>query len=125
MSLRQPPKYLDLFRIRLPLPGLVSILHRISGAAMFLFAWALLWALHTALQSADSFDRVRALADHWLAKLFLIAMVWAFLHHLLAGVRFLLIDVHVGVGLAAARALSWAVLATSLVLTVALGVRLW
>jgi succinate dehydrogenase / fumarate reductase cytochrome b subunit len=125
MPARQPPKYLNLFRIRLPVPGLVSILHRISGAAMFLFIWALLWLLQLSLQSEEGFQQVRTMADHWLAKLFLIAMLWAFLHHFLAGLRFLLLDVHVGVGLAAARALSWAVLAVSLGLTVVLGALLW
>lgn len=125
MPARQPPKYLNLFRIRLPVPGLVSILHRISGAAMFLFIWALLWLLQLSLSSEDGFEQVRALTDHWLTKLFLIAMLWAFLHHFFAGLRFLLLDVHLGVGLAAARALSWAVLATSLVLTIALGALLW
>jgi succinate dehydrogenase / fumarate reductase cytochrome b subunit len=125
MPVRQPPKYLNLFRIRLPLPGVVSILHRISGAAMFLFIWVLLWLLQLSLKSEDGFEQARALTDHWLTKLFLIAMLWAFLHHFFAGLRFLLLDVHVGVGLAAARALSWAVLALSLLLTIVLGAWLW
>lgn len=92
---------------------------------MFLFVWALLWPLQLSLQSEDGFQQVTALADHWLLKLFLIAMLWAFLHHFFAGLRFLLLDVHVGVGLAAARALSWAVLAISLALTIGLGAWLW
>jgi succinate dehydrogenase / fumarate reductase cytochrome b subunit len=125
MPARQPPKDLNVFRIRLPVPGVVSILHRISGAAMFLFAWALLWLLQMTLESSDSFEQVGMLADHWFAKVFLIGMLWAFLHHFFAGLRFLLLDVHVGVALPAARALSWTVLAISLTLTVVLGAWLW
>jgi succinate dehydrogenase / fumarate reductase cytochrome b subunit len=125
MSRRRPPKYLNVFRIRLPVPGLVSILHRISGAALFLFAWAPLWVLQTTLESAEGYRQVAGIADHWIAKLFMVAMLWAFLHHFFAGLRFLLLDVHVGVGLATARALSWAVLAVSLALTILMGAWLW
>jgi succinate dehydrogenase / fumarate reductase cytochrome b subunit len=125
MPARQPPRYLDLFRIRLPIPGFVSILHRVSGAFMFLFCWALLWLLQMTLQSAESFEQVQALAEHWLARVFGIAMLWAFLHHFFAGLRFLLLDVHVAVDLGPARATSWAVLAASLGLTAAIGAWLW
>lgn len=125
MSTHQPPKYLNVLRIRLPVPGFVSILHRVSGAFMFLFCWALLWLLQMTLQSEQSFERVRALADHWLAKTFLVAMLWAFLHHFFAGIRFLLLDVDVAADLAPARATSWAVLALSLGLTVGIGAWLW
>lgn len=125
MLAKQRPKYLDLFRIRLPLPGLVSILHRISGAAMFLFAWALLWLLQMSLHSPESFADAVAIANHWLVKLFLIGMLWAFLHHFFAGLRFLLLDVHIAVELAATRNLSWAVLALSLGLTLMIGARIW
>ncbi len=119
------PKYLDLFRIRLPLPGLVSILHRISGAALFAFAGVLLYLLQESLRSPESHAHFTALVDHWLMKLFLIGMLWSFLHHFFAGLRFLLLDVHVGVDLQPARASSWAVLIVSLLLTAILGVRLW
>jgi succinate dehydrogenase / fumarate reductase cytochrome b subunit len=121
----QRPKYLDLFRIRLPLPGLVSILHRISGAALFAFAGALLYLLQEGLQSSQSHAHFTALTSHWLVKLFLIGMLWSFLHHFLAGLRFLLLDVHVAGDLRATRAASWAVLAVSLLLTAVVGVRLW
>jgi succinate dehydrogenase / fumarate reductase cytochrome b subunit len=69
--------------------------------------------------------RFRALVDHWLAKLFLTGMLWAFLHHFFAGLRFLLLDVDIGSELATTRAMSWSVLGTSLVLTVVLGACLW
>ena len=125
MSVRTRPKYLDLVRIRLPVPGFVSILHRISGAALFLFAGVLLYLFQLSVQSAESFEHLRALAGHWLVKLFLTGMLWALLHHFFAGVRFLLLDVHVLGDLRQARATSWIVLAVSLVLTVALGACIW
>jgi len=125
MIASQRPKYLDLFRIRLPLPGIVSILHRISGAALFAFAWALLYLLQESLRSAESHARFAALTGHWLVKLFLIGMLWAFLHHFFAGLRYLLLDIRVADDLGPARATSAAVLAISLALTALLGVMLW
>jgi succinate dehydrogenase / fumarate reductase, cytochrome b subunit len=125
MIARQRPKYLDLFRIRLPLPGLVSILHRISGAALFVFAGALLYLLQESLRSPESHAHFAALTDHCVVKLFLIGMLWSLLHHFFAGLRFLLLDVHVASDLGATRAMSWAVLIVSLLLTAILGVWLW
>jgi len=125
MIASQRPKYLDLFRIRLPLPGLVSILHRISGAALFAFAGALLYLLQESLRSAQSHAHFAALTGHWLVKLFLIGMLWAFLHHFFAGLRYLLLDIRVADDLGPARATSAAVLAISLALTAILGLMLW
>lgn len=121
----QRPKHLNVFKIRLPLPGLVSFLHRISGAGLFLFGWALLYLLQLSLSSAESHAQFTALTGHWLVKLFLIALLWSFLHHFFAGLRFLLLDVHVGHKLPAARATSWAVMIVSLACTAVLGLWLW
>jgi succinate dehydrogenase / fumarate reductase cytochrome b subunit len=125
MIASQRPKYLDLFRIRLPLPALVSILHRIGGAALFVFAWALLYLLQESLRSQESHAHFQALIGHWLVKLFLIGMLWSFLHHFFAGLRLLLLDIQVAGDLGSARATSLAVLAISLALTALLGVMLW
>jgi succinate dehydrogenase / fumarate reductase cytochrome b subunit len=122
---RTRPKYLDLTRIKLPLPGLVSILHRISGFGLFLFLPLLLWLLQSSLASPDSYVRYRSAIAHPLMKLVLIGLLWAFLHHLFAGVRFLMLDVHYGTELAAARNTSRAVLAISILLTIILGAWLW
>ena len=125
MIASQRPKYLDLFRIRLPLPALISILHRISGVALFVFAWVLLYLLQESLLSPQSHAHFQALTGHWVVKLFLIGMLWSFLHHFFAGLRFLLLDVHVASDLKSTRAMSVAVLAISLALTAVLGVMLW
>jgi len=125
MIASQRPKYLDLAKIRLPVPAFVSILHRISGAALFLFAGVLLYLFQESLQSPESYVRFRDVADQWWMKLFLIGMLWALLLHFFAGIRFLLLDIHVFGDLKQARATSWVVLGMSLLLTVILGIRIW
>ena len=124
--LKRRPVYLDLTRIRLPLPGIVSILHRISGALLFLIGIPLLLcSLAASLHSNDSFAELKAAFGHPLAKLALIGMLWAYVHHFFAGIRFLLLDTLQGIDLPSARRSSVAVLAVSLALTLIIGVRLW
>ncbi|MTD32747.1 succinate dehydrogenase, cytochrome b556 subunit [Paludibacterium denitrificans] len=115
----------DLAAIRLPLPGIVSILHRISGVALFFSLPLLIYLLHGSLSSADAFETYRAVVSHPLMKIVLIGLLWAYLHHFCAGIRFLLLDIHKGLDLQTARATAKTVLAVSLALTVILGVSLW
>jgi succinate dehydrogenase / fumarate reductase cytochrome b subunit len=119
------PKYLNLLQIRLPVPGLVSILHRVSGTALFLMLPVLLVLFELSLESPQTFARFKAAFSHWAIKLLLIGLVWAYLHHLCAGIRHLALDLDYGTELATARASSWAVLAISAVLTVAVGAVIW
>lgn len=119
------PKHLDLTKIRLPLPALVSILHRASGAVLFLFIWLFLYGLERSLASPQDFAALRGMFAQPLVKLLLLGLLWAYLHHLCAGIRHLAMDVHYGTELAAARASSWAVLVVSIALTLAAGVMLW
>jgi succinate dehydrogenase / fumarate reductase cytochrome b subunit len=120
------PVYLNLPRIRLPLPGIVSILHRISGALLFLIGIPLLLAgVACSLASPASYAQLTAVAAHPLAKLVLLGFAWAYLHHFFAGIRYLLLDVHQGIELAPARRSSVIVLVVSLALTLVVGVRLW
>lgn len=122
---KQRPKHLDLAKIRLPVPGIVSILHRVSGVALFLSLPLLIYLLHGSLSSAEDFERYRAMVGHPLMKLVLIGLLWALLHHLCAGIRFLFLDIHKGLELQTARATAKAVLVVSLVLTAVLGVLVW
>ena len=119
------PKYLNLLAIRLPLPGIVSILHRISGFGLFLLIPVLLWVLDGSLRSAESYAQVRDCMAHPIAKLFALGVVWAVLHHFFAGLRFLALDLHWGSELATTQLVSKLVLLTSLVLTILAGVWLW
>ena len=122
---KKRPVYLDLIRIRLPLPGFVSILHRVSGMVLFLFAFWLLALLDASLESPEGFAQVQQTIGHPLAKLVLIGLGWALLHHFCAGIRYLLMDMDIGVDLATTRASSWAVLAVSGIFTLILGAWLW
>ena len=125
MSVSVRPKYLDLMKIRLPVPGVVSILHRVSGFGMFLFAWAMLWLLQMLLQSPESFAQVQEWGRSWIARVFLTGMTWAFLHHFFAGIRFLLLDLHFGTELETTRRMSWLVIALGIAGTLVVGARIW
>jgi succinate dehydrogenase / fumarate reductase, cytochrome b subunit len=122
---RPRPKYLNLVQIRLPVPGLVSIMHRVSGAALFLFIPFLLTLFEMSLESAQSYARFKGVFSHWVVKLIVIGLVWAYLHHLFAGVRHLALDLHYGTDLEPARATSWAVIVAAVVVTAAFGVLIW
>ena len=122
---KKRPKYLNLFEIKLPLAGFASILHRVSGAGLFLMLPLLIWLLDLSLKSPDSYQAMQAVASHPLVKLVLIGLLWAFLHHFCMGIRILLIDIHVGVDKARAGATAKVVMAVSLLLTLILGAKLW
>ena len=122
---KQRPKHLALNQIRLPLPGIVSILHRISGVGIFLMLPFLLYLLDRSLGSPETFETFAAVVDNWFIKLVLFGLLWAYLHHFCAGIRFLLLDLHKGIELEPARQSARLVLIVSLTLTVILGVWLW
>ena len=118
------PKHLNLIVIRLPVAGIVSIMHRVSGAVLFLMLPLLLWLFQSSLQSSESFARFHAVVSNPLMKLFLLALLWGYLHHLLAGIRHLFLDLHIGAELETARASSIVALVSAIVLTLVVGVRL-
>ncbi len=119
------PKYLNLFQIRLPLPGVMSIMHRASGAVLFLALPVLLWWLQQSLSSPDTFTTLQASFSHGLTKLVLIGLLWGYLHHLCAGIRHLMLDLDYGTGLETARLTSMLVFAVSIALTIVAGALLW
>ncbi len=121
----QRPKYLNLFQIRLPLPGVISIMHRVSGAVLFLALPLLLWWLQQSLSSPDTFTSLRTTFSYGFTKLILIGLLWGYLHHLCAGVRHVMLDLDYGTGLETARLTSLLVLAVSMTLTVVAGALLW
>ncbi len=120
------PVYLDLLSIRQPLPAIVSILHRISGAVLFLVGIPfVLWITQRALASPQGWDAVRAALAHPFAKLVLLVLAWAYLHHFIAGLRHLVMDLHIGMTLKAARTSAAVTLVLSLLVTLAVAIRLW
>jgi len=120
------PKYLNLVEIRLPLPGWVSILHRISGALLvFPFSAWLLYMLDVSLASEAGFAAVQGYLELPLVKLGLLVFIWAFCHHFCAGIRYLFLDLNKGIELRPARVSSAVVLVASLLLTAYFGAALW
>lgn len=117
MTIKKRPKNLDLTTIKLPLPGKVSILHRVSGAGLFLFLPVILWLFSASLTSADTFATFKSVSSSLPAKIVLAGLIWAFIHHFCAGIRFLLLDMHVGIEKEAARKSAAVVLAVSIPLT--------
>jgi len=124
MAFRRPV-YLNLFKIRLPLPGVVSIMHRASGALLFLLLPLLLYGLQQSLASEQGFAAMRDWLSQPLPKLALLGVIWAYLHHFCAGLRHLGLDLDIGVELPHARFSARLVLVVSIAATLLVGVRLW
>lgn len=125
MQKRNRPKNLNLFTIRLPINAIVSIMHRMSGMALFLMIPALLWALNASVQSAQTYVDLTLMLKHWLVKLLLIALSWAFFHHFYAGLRHLAMDVHWMTSLQKARLSSRLVLGLVVISVAAFAARIW
>jgi succinate dehydrogenase / fumarate reductase cytochrome b subunit len=120
----------DLPTYRLPAAGIVSILHRISGVLMFVLLPLIIWIFDTSVSSEISFARFRAAfnvgAGGVILKLIALALIWAYLHHFIAGVRHLLMDVsHAAVTKERGASSAKFTLIASVVLTVVLGAKLF
>ncbi len=116
----------QLAQYRLPLAGIVSILHRVSGALLFLVGIPFaLYLFEQSLTSEISFETYRAVVSHWFAKLVLLALVWAYLHHFCAGIRYLVMDVHLALEKEQAKTSASIVVAVSLVLTFVVALKLF
>ena len=103
------PVYLNLIKIRLPLTGIISFAHRISGVLLFLFIPFSVYLLDLSVQSAESFAAVKQLLDQPLMLAIQLLILWSIAHHFFAGIRFLLIDAEIGVEKSQARIGSWLV----------------
>lgn len=120
---RPRPKFLNLVAIRLPLAGFVSILHRVSGAVLFLALPALIGLFALSVESPAGYERAAHLIRQPMIGLPLFGLTWAYLHHFCAGIRFLLLDLHIGLDKVGARRSAMAVLAVSLALTSLVAVK--
>ncbi|MGA7748962.1 MAG: succinate dehydrogenase, cytochrome b556 subunit [Gallionella sp.] len=119
------PKHLALHQIKLPLPGVVSILHRISGLLLFCALPLLLLMLQYSLSSIETYTQLTEVLGNPLIKIILTGLLWAFMHHFCAGLRYLAVDLHLVRDLAQARNSSKVVMVVSLALTIIIGVKLW
>jgi succinate dehydrogenase / fumarate reductase cytochrome b subunit len=111
------PHYLNLVQLRLPIGGWVSILHRVSGVALSLAVPVVIYIFALSLRSPEDFAAVSAFLSGWFGLLLLLGVVWATLHHLLAGLRHLGFDLGLGESREHARLTAWAVLVATLGLT--------
>jgi len=119
------PVYLNLFKIHLPVGGVVSISHRITGVVLVAALPALAYLLQMSLAGPREFDRLIAAAATTTARLALLALLWMFAQHFFAGLRHLLLDVGVGIDRQAERASAWLVLAGSGMVTAFAGLWLF
>ena len=120
------PKYYDLNLAHLPPPGLVSIFHRVSGTALFFPVLPiLLYVLSVTLGSAEGFARWHEFFDRPVVKLIVIAATWLYAHHFFAGLRYLVLDLHVGVSRLPARRSAVAVLVLGAIATLLVAWRIW
>jgi succinate dehydrogenase / fumarate reductase, cytochrome b subunit len=122
---KRRPLWFNLSPLNLPVPGLVSIFHRVSGIVLFLGLIEFLLLLDMSLASESGYAQVGEWMRAPIVKLLVIASIWALLHHMCAGIRHLFLDVDVGVSLHAARRSAFAVFVVSLALTASIAVRIW
>ncbi len=118
-------RLVDATGYRLPLAGVVSILHRISGILMFALLPFVLYLLDRSLQSDVSFAMLHFFAAQPIVKLVLLVLVWSYLHHFCAGIRHLFMDFHFGLDKNSARQSAVTVLVISLGLTALVGLKLF
>lgn len=125
-------KLIDALGYRLPLAGVVSILHRGSGLVMFILLPFVIWMFDTSVTSEISYAQFTSVfkagvgfLPGWFVKLVALALIWAYLHHLFAGLRHLWMDATHAVTKEFGRSSAVVVLAASLLLTVALGAKLF
>ncbi len=111
------PYFLDLAAIRLPIGGMVSILHRASGAVLALAVPGLLYTLMLSLRSPEDFQGVREGLGGFFGWVISMGLIWALLHHLLAGLRHLGFDLGWGEEKAVARKTAWASLVAAAAVT--------
>lgn len=115
-----------LFAYRLPLAGRASILHRVSGALLFLALPVILLPLFAmSVASPAGFAAFAQVASFPLVKLILLVLIWAYLHHFCAGIRYLLLDLHKGVDKESAKRSAGVVFGVSLALTLVFGLKLF
>lgn len=120
MSSPPRPVYLNLFRLRLPVTGWVSILHRLSGALLFVALPLLVWVFARTLNEESAFARITGYLATPIAKLLIVILIGALALHFIAGLRHLAMDVHWGMALKSARVASIIVLlATGVVVVLA------
>ena len=116
----------QLLSYRLPLSGKSSILHRVSGALLFLSLPLILVPLFAAsVTSPETYAALSAWTSNPLCKLVLLVLIWGFMHHFCAGIRYLILDLHIGMDKVSAQKSAGVVFGVSLALTLVFGLKLF
>lgn len=115
----------QIIRYRLPVAGVVSILHRVSGAMMFLLLPFILYLFDLSITSEMSFDYLKGFTSHWFVKLIILAVSWGYLHHFCGGIRHLIMDAHIGLSKEESRKSAKIVFVVSLPLTLLVALKLF
>ena len=115
----------QLIKYRLPWAGKVSILHRISGAALFLLLPFILYLFDQSVASELSYQKFQAFTSNILVKIICLGLIWSFLHHFCAGIRYLLLDLEIGVEKSEANRSAIVVLVVGLALTAVVGLKMF
>ena len=122
---KKRPVHLDLLHIHLPVGGVVSILHRITGVALVVSLPAAVYLLRESLLNPEGYGRVSALLQSWPMRFLLFLLLLAVGHHFFAGLRHLLLDIDIGISRNGSRCGAWLVLVAMTVITVAGLFVLW
>jgi len=115
---QQKPKFLNLFQIAMPVTAIVSILHRLSGFILVAILPVAIYAFYLSLQSKAQFDELMRCFDSIVFQLILIGLVWTITHHIFAGIRYLLLDIDIGLTLPKARMSAWIANIAAVIVTV-------
>jgi succinate dehydrogenase / fumarate reductase cytochrome b subunit len=118
------PKNLNLLTIHFPIPAIVSILHRVSGFALFLFIPLLLWLLDYSLNPMG-FEVIKSQLNHFSVQVVVWLLLIPLFFHLIAGIRHLLMDIHLGDALKAGRITAWLTFIVTGILILLAGIWLW
>lgn len=122
---KKRPVYLNLLQIRLPVGGVLSILHRATGAFLVLLLPFALYILDRSLQDPVFFNEIAARLAGNEGRIALLIMVWVFAQHFMSGLRHLLLDIGIGDSRPAARFNAWLAFAASGFVMILTGVCLW
>ena len=119
------PVYLNLFKIRLPSTGIVSFAHRVSGVFLFLAIPFSVYLLDRSVASREGFDDAVQLLRDPVLQLILLILVWALVHHFLAGIRYLLLDFDIAIEKSSSTMSAWIVLAAEAVVVAVFAWSIW
>ena len=125
MAIKSRPAFLDPRHISMPVGAIASIGHRISGAVLAVSVPFAVYLLARSLRDESSYAMVLSLFTHFVPKAALVVVVWAFAHHVLAGVRHLLSDFDIGSPLRSARRSAWVVNLCGVALALLTAAALW